>query len=277
MPAPPASRSARPPRRAGRPSRWSGRLPRWAGRLDPDQRYELRLTLAVVGAVLLGVPFLLLLLAVQGAWSPLLRLDRSVAEQLHALALRSPLLVHLLDAVSTVFAPLVFRLAATVLAGWLLLRRRTRLAAWALVTTWGAALLGVLLKEAVARARPSFVDAVAAAPGRSFPSGHALGSVVGCGVLLLVLLPLLPRWGRRLAWFAAGVVVAAVGFARVGLGVHYLSDVLAGWVLGLGLLAGTVAAFESWRREIGASTPEPVAGLEPELATGQRVRPDHPG
>jgi membrane-associated phospholipid phosphatase len=258
------------PTRAGRPSRLRGRL-------DPDQRYGLRLTLTLVAAVLLGVPFLILVLAVRRAWPPLLRLDRTVADGLHSVALRSRLLVHVLDWVSTVFAPIVFRVAATGLAGWLLIRRRTRLAAWVLVTTWGAALLGVLLKEVVRRTRPSFLDAVAAAPGRSFPSGHALGSMVGCGVLLLVLLPLLPRRARPAAWAAAAVVVAAVGFARIGLGVHYLSDVVAGWVLGLAWLAGTVAAFQAWRRDVGAAVPEPAAGLEPELADGRRVHADRPG
>jgi membrane-associated phospholipid phosphatase len=256
-------------RRPGRPP--------WAGRLDPDQWYGLRLTLTLVAAVLLGVPFLILLLAVQRAWPALLRLDRSVADNLHSVAVRSPLLVHVLDWISTIFAPTVFRIAATGLAGWLFIRRRPRLAAWALVTTWGAALLGVLLKDIVRRARPSFIDAVATAPGRSFPSGHALGSVVGCGVLLLVLLPLLSRLARRLAWAVAAIVIVAVGFARVGLGVHYLSDVLAGWVLGLAWLAATAAAFLNWRAEVGAGKPEPTEGLEPELADGRRMPGDRPG
>jgi membrane-associated phospholipid phosphatase len=253
------------------------RSPAFVRRLDPDQRYGLRLTLALVAAVLLGVPFLLLLLFVQRAWPPLLRLDQALAADLHSLARRSPVLVRSLDVVSTVFAPVVFRLAATGLAGWLLVRRRPRLAVWALVTTWGAALLGVVLKDAVRRARPSFIDAVANAPGRSFPSGHALGSVVGCGVLLLVLVPLLSRVARRAAWAAGVVVVAAVGFARVGLGVHYLSDVLAGWVLGLAWLAGTAAVFATWRTDVGAAAPTPTGGLEPELADGGRVRGDRPG
>lgn len=241
-------------------------------RLDPDSRYGLRLTLALVAVFVLGVPFLVLLLVVQRAWPPLLRLDRAVAEHLHVLALHHHWLVTFLDWVSTVFSPTVFRIAASALAIGLLVRRRTRLAGWALATTWGAALLGVVLKEAVRRARPSFVDAVASAPGRSFPSGHALGSVVGCGVLLLILLPVLSKPLRRLAWLAAGLVVLTVGFARVGLGVHYLSDVLAGWLLGLGWLAATVAAFHAWRQDVGASVPAVAEGLEPELATGRGVR-----
>jgi undecaprenyl-diphosphatase len=258
---------------------WRGRGAgiRAVRRLDPDSRYGLRLTLALVAVFVLGVPFLVLLLVVQRAWPPLLRVDRAVADNLHVLAVRHHWLVTFLDQVSTVFSPTVFRIAASLLAIWLLVRRRTRLACWALATTWGAALLGVLLKDAVRRARPSFIDAVAAAPGRSFPSGHALGSVVGCGVLLLIVLPVLARPLRRLAWLAAGLVVLAVGFARVGLGVHYLSDVLAGWLLGLAWLAATVAAFHAWRQDVGAAVPAVAEGLEPELATGRGVRRDRHG
>jgi undecaprenyl-diphosphatase len=241
-------------------------------RLDPDSRYGLRLTLALVAVFLIGVPFLVLLLVVQRAWPPLLRLDRGVAGHLHALALRHHWLVTALERVSTVFGPMVFRVAASLVAVWLLVRHRTRLACWALATTWGAALLGVVLKDAVRRARPSFVDAVASAPGRSFPSGHALGSLVGCGVLLLIGVPLMSRPLRWLSSVAAGLVVLAVGFARVGLGVHYLSDVLAGWILGLGWLAATVAAFHAWRQDVGASVPDVAEGLEPEIAAGRGVR-----
>jgi undecaprenyl-diphosphatase len=52
----------------------------------------------------------------------------------------------------------------------------------------------------------------------------------------------------------------------VALGVHYLSDVLAGWVLGLAWLAATTAAFQAWRRELGGRPVAPASeGLEPEM------------
>jgi membrane-associated phospholipid phosphatase len=223
--------------------------------------------LALVAAFMIGVLFLLLLLLVRAKWAPLLDVDQDVAADLHTSALGHPVLVRVLRVISTVFDPNVFRVVATGLAAWLLVEHRPRLATWTFVTIWGAALLGLLLKIAVGRARPVFDIAVTIAGGRSFPSGHALNSMVGCGVLLLVLLPLV-RAGRarRLCWLAAVLIVLAVGFARVGLGVHYLSDVVAGWVLGLGWLAATTAAFQAWRRELGARPVQPTAeGLEPEL------------
>jgi membrane-associated phospholipid phosphatase len=266
-------------------------------RLSPDRRLGRRLTLALIAVFALGVPFAVLLLLVRGKFAPLLDLDQDVATGLHRLALRHPPLVRTFNVLSTVFDPNVFRVIGTGLAVWLLVDHRPRLAGWTLVTTWGGALLGVVVKAAVARARPIFDVAVATAPGRSFPSGHALGSVVGCGVLLLVLLPLVgSRLGRWLCWAAAATIVLAVGFARVGLGVHYLTDVAGGWVLGLAWLAAATAAFQAWRRDLGAPPAEPVKhGLEPEIGEPEigepgsgkprpaaselrgRIPSDHPG
>jgi membrane-associated phospholipid phosphatase len=242
----------------------------------PDRRLGLRLGIALLAAFLIGVPFLALLFLVRAKWSPLVQVDMAISADLHAAALRQPALVRASQVVSTVFDPYVFRVVATVVAVWLLASHRPRLAAWTLVTIWGAALLGLVLKIAVGRARPVFDVAVETAPGRSFPSGHALGSLVGCGVLLLVLVPLArSARARRLCWTAAALIVLAVGMARVVLGVHYPSDVVAAWVLGLGWLAATTAAFQAWRREAGARPVEPaVEGLEPEMGEPDLGEPD---
>jgi membrane-associated phospholipid phosphatase len=230
-----------------------------------DRRLVLRLAVGLVALVALGVPFLLLALLVRAKWSPLVDLDTSVADRLHAVAIRNPWFVTLLKVISDVFDPIMFRVVTTAVAALLLWRRRRRLAIWTLVTIWGAALLGVLLKAIVGRARPDLVDAVATAPGRSFPSGHALGSVVGTAVLLLLVTPLLRRSWRPAVFAAAVLIPAVVGFARIGLGVHYLSDVVAGELLGLAWVAVTAAAFEAWRRDVGLP-PAPPTEAEPELA-----------
>jgi membrane-associated phospholipid phosphatase len=247
--------------------------------VDADRRLGLRLILALVAVFVVGVPFLVLLVLVRVKWSPLLHVDQGVAADLHRLALRHPVLVRALQVISTVFDPNVFRVLATALAVRLLVDRRRRLAVWTLVTIWGGGLLDLLTKTAVGRARPVFDVAVATAGGKSFPSGHALGSIVGCGVLLLVLLPLVrTSRARRLCWLAAVLIVLAVGLARVGLGVHFVSDVVAGWVLGLGWLAATTAAFQAWRRELGAPPVQPTTeGLEPDLGDRPRMRTERSG
>lgn len=229
-----------------------------------DRRLVLRLALGLAAAVVLGVPFLLLALLVRANWSPLVQLDVSVAERMHAIALDQHWLVTLLKAISDVFDPITFRVVTTAVAVLLFWRGRRRLAIWTLVTIWGAALLGVLLKVVVDRARPDLVDAVATAPGRSFPSGHALTSTVGCAVLLLLVTPLLRRRWRVVAIVAAILIPLVVAFARVGLGVHYLSDVVAGELLGLGWVVLTASAFEAWRRDVGLPPAAPTEA-EPEL------------
>jgi undecaprenyl-diphosphatase len=127
--------------------------------------------------------------------------------------------------------------------------------------------LGFALKLVVARTRPDLDLPLATAPGYSFPSGHALNSAVGVLVLVLAVLPALPgAWARLAAWLAGLVVIAAAGFDRVGLGVHYLSDVVAGWLVAVALVAATAAAFETWRRDVGRPPHDPLAGVDPEAA-----------
>ena len=148
------------------------------------------------------------------------------------------------------------------LAWW---QRLPRLAAFVVVTMTGSMLLNSLVKLAVDRARPVLDDPVAHAGGMSFPSGHAQSAMVAASVLLLVFLPLLRGAWR---WVAVGVAVAyvlAIGFARVTLGVHYVSDVLAGYVLGAAWVAAMIAAFNAWRRERGRPAADPAEGLEPGL------------
>lgn len=232
-----------------------------------DRRLAGRLALALAAALGLGIPFALLALLVRARWGPLIDLDTTVTDRLNDVAVRNPGLVDAMELVSVVLGPYVLRPVVTVLAVVLLVRRRTRLGLWVLVANWGGALLGVVLKEVVDRARPDLVEAVASAPGRSFPSGHALGGTVSCGLLLLVLGPLVPAGRRWIAWLAAVTAVVLVCLSRVVLGVHYLTDVTAGVVLGVCWLALTAAVFEAWRRDVGLP-PSPPDQVEPELAGG---------
>jgi undecaprenyl-diphosphatase len=233
-----------------------------------DRTLGLRLLLALAATIGIGVPVTLLAFLVRSNWDPLIRLDQSVADGLHRVAVREPWLVDLLQGISLVLGPWVLRPIVTVVALWLLLReRRVRLATWVLITLWGGALLGVVLKAVVGRARPDLADAVAREGGLSFPSGHALGATVACGLLILVLGPLLPRRWRPAGWGLAVLAVATVCFARVGLGVHFLSDVTAGVLIGVAWLAVTSAVFEWWRRDVGLP-PSPATEAEPGLAEG---------
>ena len=240
----------------------SGRLRR---RLDPEERYGLRLSLFAVAFLLAAVPFGWLLGQVLGDGF-LVRLDTTAARHLHAWVRRSPTLVTQLKIVTFFGSAAWFWLlvAPAVLMAWR--RHHPRLAVFLTVTALGGGLLGALVKEAVGRPRPSLIDPVATAQGQSFPSGHAMSSTVVYGALLLVFLPVVARRLRPVVIGGAALLVAAIGFSRLALGVHYISDVLGGHVLGLAWLTASVAAFSTWRVERGEAPVEPFEGLEPEAA-----------
>ncbi|MGW6939105.1 phosphatase PAP2 family protein [Streptomyces xanthophaeus] len=234
----------------------------------PDATFAARLLLTAAVTAAASVPFALSLVLVESGWPPLYRLDEAAAERLHQAALGRPGWVRALHVLTDfVWDPVTLRLLVALVVFWLLTRRAWRLAAWASVTAVAGALTGVLVKSVVERARPHLPDPVAHAPGFSFPSGHAMTAVTSCAVLLLVLLPLVPRAWHPLAWALAVISVVGVGCTRVALGVHWVSDVVGGWLLGLAVVAATTWVFEAWRADAGRRrTTVTREGLEPELS-----------
>lgn len=214
-----------------------------------DPKLDRRLLLASGAFVIAAVPVTIIGYAATHGWGPLHNLDSAVTNSLHAWAIREPGAVGFLKGVSTVLDPWTLRAVAVGVVVFLGVRGQWLLARWAAVTVLVAGVLGFTLKLIVARSRPSLPDAVASAPGSSFPSGHALNSMAILGVLALLIVPTIARRWRPLIWGVAAAAVLLVGFARVALGVHYLSDVVSGWLIGAGLVGITVAAFETWRRD----------------------------
>jgi len=109
----------------------------------------------------------------------------------------------------------------------------------------GSALLNVALKEVFARARPDGADPALHGGGWSFPSGHAMNTFVFCGMVAYLLVRLSP-WRAGLA-FRVALLFAwalAMGFSRLYLGVHYASDVVAGFLAGAAWVAVCVSGAE---------------------------------
>jgi undecaprenyl-diphosphatase len=94
----------------------------------------------------------------------------------------------------------------------------------------GSALLNLLAKHGYARMRPSLWDSIAPEATYSFPSGHAMGSMTLACVVVLLCWP--TRWRWLSVTVGAGFVIL-VGLSRIYLGVHYPSDILAGWTAAL--------------------------------------------
>jgi membrane-associated phospholipid phosphatase len=99
------------------------------------------------------------------------------------------------------------------------------------VTCGGGVLLNLGLKASYHRARPAFASEFPVTSW-SFPSGHAMDSLIGYGLLAYWLSRKVPRFRVWIGVGAAAVIVA-IGFSRIYLGVHYLSDVIAGYSAGL--------------------------------------------
>lgn len=133
-------------------------------------------------------------------------------------------------------------LAGLLLVGWLWFRGARRDAVGAFLGLGGAAALTLVLKEVVQRSRPGPQFRWGPPdPTWSFPSGHSL-HIAALAVLVIGLVQM-PRpdavggRGRRVLVSAALFVVLAVGCSRVYLGLHWATDVLAGWLLGSGWAA----------------------------------------
>jgi undecaprenyl-diphosphatase len=200
-----------------------------------------RLALALAALALFG-----LLAREVLAQGPFTLIDREVL--LYLVAHRSAWLTSLTLAMGTLHQTVVVLAATTLVAAALAWRGRAR---WAMLLM--AIPTGMLanngIKHLVQRPRPVLDDPLLRLTTFSFPSGHAIAATLFYGALLLVLLAHERRPPVRLAAvvLVAGMV-ALVAFSRAYLGVHYLSDVLAGICLGVAWLALWLEGLERWER-----------------------------
>ncbi len=215
-------------------------------RLSPQGYLGLHLTFGAF--VLIGATWLFGAIAedvVTGA--PLTRLDVTVAAWLHAratphLTTGMLLITHLGSAWVVGSVALLFGLS-------LLWRRQAYWLLTLILTVPGGMVLNVLLKDAFNRARPHFTDPLVALSSYSFPSGHTMSATVLYGVLTAYTVSTLQTWRRRvLAVLGAGFVILLVGFSRIYLGAHYLSDVLGAIAEGAAWLALCLTGVETVHR-----------------------------
>lgn len=170
-------------------------------------------------------------------------LDRPVLDA--AVGLRSPRLDHAVTLYTDVGGPVgmpILAAVATLLMAWLW-RSRTPVVLM-VVAAVGSLAMTVTGKDLIGRARPP--QALAVPPfetSPSFPSGHTLNATVLTGVAVYLLLRRLDSARARTLTVVAGAVfVVSMGLSRVFLGHHWLTDVVAGWALGLAWVAVVVTA-----------------------------------
>ncbi len=249
--APPA---LEPARRAGAAiRRHPGGGSALAKRLDPEAATGLALTLALAVSVGGGVLFAVLAYLVR-ADDDLVRLDNSVASwgDRHASAFS----IDGLNAVTHLGEPMVVIWLAVVLALVETVRTRSRwVAPFLLIVLVGNGILTTSVKALADRVRPE-LNPVAETLGPSFPSGHSSWAAAFFAAAALLLCRGRSRRARAaIAGLAAGLAVTVAG-SRVLLGVHWLSDVIAGLALGSAWFAICAIAFGGRLLRFGAAAEE---------------------
>lgn len=174
--------------------------------------------------------YALLWIGFEQQWSWVDGVDRFVLGRLHAYAIAHPGWVRFWDVFCTVLGPTVFRLVALVVIVVALVRRKMRTALFLVISVEVGGLISEACKAAAHRPRPG--EALVSASSSSFPSGHALGVMVGVLAFLTLVLPVVRRPLRVWLIAVGALVVVAIGVGRVVLNVHHPSDVLAGWAMG---------------------------------------------
>jgi undecaprenyl-diphosphatase len=181
-------------------------------------------------------------------------LDTFASPFVHSFA--SPVADALMVAASAVGSVPSLLLLAAGTAAVALARRRPGLAGLVAVAAVGVVLVNETMKQVVARPRPK-LDWAVRYPDYSFPSGHTMDSIV---VLVAVAFVIWALFGRRVGIVATAVAIGLallIGFSRIYLGAHYLTDVVGGYLAGALWLIAVVWAFRAaWRgRKREVATP----------------------
>ncbi|MBF6329709.1 phosphatase PAP2 family protein [Nocardia transvalensis] len=151
---------------------------------------------------------------------------------------------------------------AVAACAWFAWRRQwPRLVLTATVSA-GAGITSAVMKILVGRERPPEADRLAVVTSQAFPSGHALGAAAVVGIVAALTVPTLRQRIARLTVAAAATLfVLAVGLSRVYLAVHWPTDVLAGWAIGLLWTAVGLSVHLSLHRlRVDHRSPVPRAG-----------------
>lgn len=241
-----------------------------------DERLVYRGAAFAWSAVCAAVVVALGLLVVR-EWAPLLDVDSAIERWVHDWALQAPWAVQASKLLGLVGGVVVSSVAAVIVVVVLLIARR-----WWVALTFGlaAALAPFLterIKEIVERPRPVWADPLALAPEGdpwSFPSGHATGGIavwLAIGVALGTLL----RSSTAKAWFTLpwAVLGVSIGLSRIVLGLHWPSDVLAGWCVAIAVAALAAALFVLPTRETAQASGRRPPPAMPSGLDARRNRP----
>jgi YegS/Rv2252/BmrU family lipid kinase len=178
-------------------------------------------------------------------WQPLQDLDSAVGDSAAGFTLRHPLVLDVVELVDTAFRIIPFAIYTVGLAVALFVRNHRRAAFWTVGVMVGTSLTTYVLKRVFQRDRPVWEDMFASLDTFAFPSGHASGIASLMAVATVLTLMLVRRRDLRRTLITAWVLLAVVvGADRVLLGVHTISDVVAGYAVGLVWVFGSLMVYD---------------------------------
>ena len=221
-----------------------------------------RRTRAVWGVVCLAA-FGVIAVLVMAAWAPLLALDAEVGRWPESYTRAHNAVYQFWRYLAMATTTLPETIATVLAAAALAAKGYRRAAVWTLGVMATVSLLTTVIKQLVGRDRPVFDDPVQVLSSYSFPSGHSSGIAAAAGVAIVLTTMLVRRRGvRRFATVLAVGLVLLVGASRIFLGVHNLSDVVAGYLLGAASVFLWLAGYDPRPRSIALAN-EPLQDAVP--------------
>ncbi|GEK91972.1 phosphatase PAP2 family protein [Alkalibacterium kapii] len=194
--------------------------------------------------LLMTIPFLLLVWISFYDWGFVGKLDQVIGTEFYEE--RESLLNSVFIFITRLGDGWFIALLTVVISGYAgFYKKNKQIAWWYLITvSLGAGALNQIVKFIFQRERPSGFDPLIEQGGYSFPSGHAMGSMIAYGALLFLIIRTYSKWKVILpATIIIIPLIALIGISRIYLGVHFPSDVIGGYSLGLAVLAFSLGIY----------------------------------
>lgn len=195
-------------------------------------------------ALLLTIPFILLAIVSFFDWGIIGEIDAEIGNEFHEE--RRASLTWFFIAVTRLGDGWFIGLVVLAVSGYFLLKRKSwRISLWYLLTVGlGAGVLNQLMKFIFRRPRPDVSLHLIDQGGYSFPSGHAMGSIILYGALIFLVIRLSEHQLKKVIVVSAlTILIGLIGISRVYLGVHYTSDIIGGYSLGAAWVALCIAVY----------------------------------
>lgn len=213
-------------------------LPRYASHVWRTRRYQL--VFAAMATASLGFCYIFVALADEITEGETQQLDERVLLWLRraddlAVPIGPAWLKGTMLDITSLGGPICLGIFSAALVGLLLIEGQRRVAWLSMLAIGGGAVMSFVLKEIFARPRPSIVPHLREVTNTSFPSGHALSAaIVYLTIGVMLAKAMRGKWAKAYCMFWGALLALLVGLSRIYLGVHYPSDVLGGWIAGLG-------------------------------------------